>query len=131
MIWLPGYQTSVIHYYTLLHRGPLFFCFRPVPLGDSVVLMFLEDIMIFICFVVSRLNITSSNISVMFASYQMVNFVTVYNSVGLIQSEVLYIDPTVEWTDSIPYTLTAVVFSTCITLIPFLLLCIYPPRVYR
>ena len=64
-------------------------------------LMFLEDIMIFICFVVSRLNITSSNISVMFASYQMVNFVTVYNSVGLIQSEVFYIDPTVEWTDSI------------------------------
>ncbi|CAI8015491.1 hypothetical protein GBAR_LOCUS9592 [Geodia barretti] len=48
-----------------------------------------------------------SNISVMFASYQMVNFVTVYNSVGLIQSEVLYIDPTVEWTDSIPYALTA------------------------
>jgi hypothetical protein len=72
-----------------------------------------------------------SNVSVMFASYQMVNFVKVYNSVGLIQSEVLYIDPTVEWTDSIPYTLTAVVFFTCITLIPSLLLCIYPTRVYR
>jgi hypothetical protein len=72
-----------------------------------------------------------STISVMFASYQMLNFVTVYNSVGLIQSEVLYIDPTVEWTDSIQYTLTAVVFFTCITLIPSLLLCIYPTRVYR
>ena len=72
-----------------------------------------------------------SNVSVMFASYQMVNFVKVYNSVGLIQSEVLYIDPTVEWTDSIPYALTAVVFSTCITLIPSLLLCIYPTKVYQ
>ena len=69
-----------------------------------------------------------SNVSVMFASYQMVNFVKVYNSV---QSEVLYIDPTVEWTDSIPYILTAVVILTCITLIPSLLLCIYPTRVYR
>ena len=72
-----------------------------------------------------------SNISVMFTAYQMVNIVTVRNSTGHIQKRVLYTDPTVEWNTSIPYVLFAAVIFIFISLIPSLLLCIYPTRVYR
>ena len=74
-----------------------------------------------------------SNVSVLFAMYQVVNYSKVYNSTGHLQKTVVYIDPAVEWNslETIPYVLTAAVVFICITLVPSLLLCIYPTRVYR
>ena len=72
-----------------------------------------------------------SNISVMFTTYQVVNFVIVLNSTGHFQKQVLYTDPTVEWNTSIPYVLSVAVIFIFISLIPSLLLCIYPTRLYR
>ena len=72
-----------------------------------------------------------SNISVMFTAYQMVNFIAVWNSTGHFQKQVLYADPTVEWSTSIPYVLVTGVIFIFISLIPSLLLCIYPTRLYR
>ena len=72
-----------------------------------------------------------SNISVMFTTYQVVNFVIVWNSTGHFQKRVLYTDPTVEWNTSILYILVAAVIFIFISLIPSLLLCIYPTRLYR
>ena len=72
-----------------------------------------------------------SNISVMFTASQMVNFVKVWNSTGHFQKRVLYTDPTVEWNANIPYVLIAAVFLIFISLIPSLLLCLYPTRLYR
>ena len=72
-----------------------------------------------------------SNISVMFTTYQMVNIVTIRNSTGHFQKRVLYTDPTVEWNTNIPYVLSVAVIFISISLIPSLLLCIYPTRVYR
>ena len=72
-----------------------------------------------------------SNISVMFTAYQVVNFVTVLNSTGHFQKRVLYTDPTIEWNTSIPYVLSVAVIFIFISLIPSLLLCIYPTRLYR
>ena len=72
-----------------------------------------------------------SNISVMFTAYQVVNFVAVWNSTGHFQKRVLYTDPTVEWNTSVPYVLIAAVIFIFISLIPSLLLCIYPTRLYR
>ena len=72
-----------------------------------------------------------SNISVMFTAYQVVNFVVVRNSTGHFQKRNLYTDPTVEWNTNIPYLLFAAVFFVFISLIPSLLLCIYPTRLYR
>ena len=72
-----------------------------------------------------------SNISVMFTTYQVVNFVTVWNSTRHFQKQVLYTDPTVQWNTSIPYVLVAVVIFIFIPLTPSVLLCIYPTRLYR
>ena len=72
-----------------------------------------------------------SNISVMFTAGQVVNFVRVWNSTGHFQKQVLYTDPTVEWNTSIPYVLIVAVIFIFISLIPSLLLCIYPTRLYR
>ena len=72
-----------------------------------------------------------SNFSVMFTACQVVNMVTVWNATGHFQKRVLYTDPTVEWNTSIPYVLTAAVIVIFISLIPSLLLCIYPTRLYR
>ena len=72
-----------------------------------------------------------SNISVMFTTYQVINFVKVWNTTGHFQKQVLYTDPTVEWNTSIPYVLITAVFLIFISLIPSLLLCIYPTRLYR
>ena len=72
-----------------------------------------------------------SNISVLLTTYQVVNFVNVWNSTGHFQKQVLYTDPTVEWNTSVPYILIAAVIFLCFSLIPFLLLCIYPTRLYR
>ena len=72
-----------------------------------------------------------SNISVMFTTYQMVNFVTVRNSTGHFQKHVFYTDPTVEWNSFIQYALIIALIFIFISLIPSLLLCIYPTRLYR
>ena len=72
-----------------------------------------------------------SNISVAFTTYQVVKFVTVWNSTGHFLKQVLYTDPTVEWNTSIPYAHITEVFLIFVLLIPSLLLCIYPTRLYR
>ena len=74
-----------------------------------------------------------SNISVLYTGYQVVNFVPVYNSSEHFQKHVLYTDPTVEWNAHtyITYLLIAAVTFMFFTLIPSLLLCIYPTRLYR
>ena len=72
-----------------------------------------------------------SNISVMFTAGQVVHFVRVRNSTGHFQKRVLYIDPTVEWNTCVPYILIAAVIFIFISLIPSLLLCLYPTRLYR
>ena len=74
-----------------------------------------------------------SNISVLFAAFQMTDHTHIYNSAGVLKNKVIFIDPTVEWLShkSLPYVFfTAVVFIS-ISLVPSLLLCIYPTRVYR
>ena len=72
-----------------------------------------------------------SNNSVLLTAYQVVKFVTVWNSTGHFQKQVLYTDPTVEWNTIIPYIFVAAVFLIFISLIPSLLLCIYPTRLYQ
>ena len=72
-----------------------------------------------------------ANITVMFTTHQMIDFVTVRNSTGHFQKKVLYTDPEVEWNTSIPYVLVAAVFFIFISLIPSHLLCIYPTRLYQ
>ena len=82
-----------------------------------------------------------SNISLMFTACQVVNMVTVWNSTGHFQKQVLYTDPTVEWNTSVPYVLITavsvpyvlitVVIFIFISLIPSLLFCIYSTRLYR
>ena len=72
-----------------------------------------------------------SNISVMVTTNQVVYFVHIWNSTGHFQKRVLYTDPTVEWNTSVPYVLVATVILIIFSLIPSLLLCIYPTRLYR
>ena len=72
-----------------------------------------------------------SNISVLFTTYQMVHFVNVWNSTGHFQKKVVYTDPTAEWNTSVPYVLIAAVVLLFFSLIPSLILCIYPTRLYR
>ena len=67
----------------------------------------------------------------LFTTYQMVHFVNVWNSTGHFQKKVLYTDPAVEWNTSVPYVLIAAVVFLFFSLIPSLLLCIYPTRLYR
>ena len=73
------------------------------------------------------------NVSVIFIMYQLVQATTVYNSMGIIQKQVLYIDPTVEWLShqSVPYILVAASLFILLSVVPSFLLCIYPTRVYR
>ena len=72
-----------------------------------------------------------SNNSVLLTAYEVVKFVTVWNSTGHFQKQVLYTDPTVEWNTIIPYVFVAAVFLIFISLIPSLLLCIYPTKLYQ
>ena len=74
-----------------------------------------------------------SNTSVLLATVQVLHVVYIHNSTGFLQKNVFYIDPTLEWNShkSIPYVFTTAFVCTCITLIPSLLLCIYPTRLYR
>jgi hypothetical protein len=74
-----------------------------------------------------------SNISVLFAAGEVLNYAYIHNSTGHLQKVAFYIDPNAEVKSltSITYILLAVIFVTSITLIPSFLLCIYPTRVYR
>ena len=72
-----------------------------------------------------------SNVSVLLTANEVVNFFTVRNSTGHFQKRVLYTDPTVEWNTSIPYVLMSAVIFIIFSLIPSVLLLIYPTRLYR
>ncbi|CAI8026067.1 hypothetical protein GBAR_LOCUS15031 [Geodia barretti] len=74
-----------------------------------------------------------SNTSVLTAFIAIVRTTNVYNSTKIFQRQVLYLDPTVEWPSykCLPYLLIAVLVSLSISVIPSVLLCLYPTRVYR
>ena len=74
-----------------------------------------------------------SNVSVLSTMSQLLHTTDVFNSTGIVQSQVLYVDPTVEWQSQkgIIYISIATLVFLPTSLIPSLLLCIYPTRVYR
>ena len=74
-----------------------------------------------------------SNISVIFEMLKLLQKILVHNSTGEIQKTIILIDPTVEWFDHthIMYLLTASVPLMLTSLLPSLLLLIYPTRLYR
>ena len=74
-----------------------------------------------------------SNISVLYTSSQFLHNSNVYNSSNVLQRRVFYIDPTVEWSSQkgLIYLSIATLVFLSTSLIPSLLLCIYPTRVYR
>ena len=74
-----------------------------------------------------------SNNSVLFAMYQVIQTANICNSTGVFQREVLYLDPTVDWPShkSVTYLITVSVIVVSFSVIPSVLLCIYPTRVYR
>ena len=72
-----------------------------------------------------------SNISVLFTALQIVNFVDVFNSTGYYQKTVLYTDPSLMMNACIPYVVIAAICLLIISIIPSLLLCIYPTRLYQ
>ena len=74
-----------------------------------------------------------SNISVLSATYQVGGSISIYNSIGVFQRKVIYTDPTTDWPShkSTTYVLITAVPFISVSLIPSLLLCIYPTRVYR
>ena len=73
-----------------------------------------------------------SNISVLSSMYRLVDITYVFNSKGVFKRCVLYIDPTVECFShqSISYILIAAVPFMFISVIPSVLLCLYPTKVY-
>ena len=73
-----------------------------------------------------------SNISVLSTTFQLLHTTDVYNSTNF-QKRVYYFYPTVEWPSRrcVPYVLIAAFIGLSTSLIPSLLLCIYPTRVYR
>ena len=74
-----------------------------------------------------------SNISVLSATYQVGGSISIYNSIGVFQRKVVYTDPTTDWPShkSTTYVLKTAVPFISVSLIPSVLLCIYPTRVYR
>ena len=74
-----------------------------------------------------------SNVSVLSTMSQLLHTTNVYNSTGILQSQVLYVDPTVEWPSHKGFIYLSIATLVCLptSLIPSLLLCIYPTRVYR
>ncbi|CAI8026068.1 hypothetical protein GBAR_LOCUS15031, partial [Geodia barretti] len=71
-----------------------------------------------------------SNTSVLSALTQLLHTTNVYNSTMIPQRQVLYLDSTMEW-PSYNYLLIAVLVSITVSVIPSVLLCLYPTRVYR
>ena len=74
-----------------------------------------------------------SYISVLSATSKVIDATNIHSSTGVFHKKVFFIDPTMDWLShkSIPYLLIAGVIFILFTLIPSLLLCIYPTRVYR
>ena len=74
-----------------------------------------------------------SNTSLLYALSKTMDTTHIINSTGFNQKQVIFIDPTLEWRGQkiVPYILIMGVCTTCISVIPSLLLCIYPTRVYR
>ena len=74
-----------------------------------------------------------SNISVLPATRQLLDITSVYNSTKIFQRNILYIDPTIEWPSQwfFPYSITVAIPFLFISVIPSVVLCIYPTRVYR
>ena len=88
--------------------------------GDSVIHAFATFILL-------------TNFNVFYTVFGVVNIMIVYRNNNSIYKKVLYIDPTIKTntTEYIVYTLVVAVVAIILTLIPSLLLCIYPTRVYR
>ena len=88
--------------------------------GDSVIHAFATIILL-------------TNYNVFYTLLSVANFMNVYRNDNSIYKKVLYIDPTIEayTTDHIVYILLLLAPFIILTLIPSLLLCIYPTRVYR
>ena len=74
-----------------------------------------------------------SNISVLPATVPLLTITYVCNSTNIFQRKVLYVDPTIEWPSqwSLPYAITVAVPFLFVSLIPSVLLCIYPTRLYQ
>ena len=74
-----------------------------------------------------------SNVSVLIATCQVLGATYVHNYTGMSIKRILYIDPTVEFLSSkhTLYMLIALFPFISISLIPSVLLCLYPTRVYR
>ena len=74
-----------------------------------------------------------SNISVFCVVHKICNTVSVNKSPGDFHKIVFYIDPTVEWPSHkvLPYIWISIIFFVSVTLVPSVLLCLYPTRVYR
>ena len=88
--------------------------------GDSVIHAFATFILL-------------TNYNVFYTFVSVVNIMNVYRNDNSIYKKALYIDPTIEayTTKHIVYTLLVAVAAIILTLIPTLLLCIYPTKVYR
>ena len=74
-----------------------------------------------------------SNISVLSALLKSISTTNVYTSTGILQRNTLYVDPTVEWPSHKGFIYLSIATLVCLStlLIPSILLCIYPTRVYR
>ena len=74
-----------------------------------------------------------SSFSVLFVCVRLFDSSDVNKSTGSFSKRVLYIDPTVDWLSQIfiSYGLIAAVLFISVSVIPSVLLCIYPTRVYR
>ena len=99
--------------------------------------------------IVNKINITSvtsyaviqafasfiwlSNISVASVVLKILDISSVHKSPGTLHKKVMYIDPTIEWPSHkvLPYLWISIVFFFFFSFTPFVLLCIYPTRVYR
>ena len=74
-----------------------------------------------------------SNSSILLVADHVSDTTSVHNFTGIFQKQVLYIDPTVEWVSkkSLPYVIITFVVEVFLSVIPSILLCIYPTKIYR
>ena len=74
-----------------------------------------------------------SNTSLVYTLNKTVDRTNILNSTGFVQKRVLFSDPTIEFPGQkiVPYFVIMGGCSICILVIPSVLLCIYPTRVYR
>ena len=74
-----------------------------------------------------------SNTSVLSVVFNIADTTTVAELPGGFNKKVIYVDSSVEWPSHkiLPYLLITIVFFVSVSLIPSVLFCIYPTRVYR